>query len=124
MKPKSKKFELPFHVIKRSDIPLWKAMLIRVIAVVAALLLCSVLACGFITYKLCRESPVFCGLVSGAMIEIVFLIAAIFIGRKSTAFPMGLRTVMYIIIIPLSISGALIGNIKFPRKRRRSSARR
>ena len=44
MKPKSKKFELPFHVIKRSDIPLWKAMLIRVIAVVAALLLCSVLA--------------------------------------------------------------------------------
>jgi simple sugar transport system permease protein len=39
-----KKLELPFHVVKRSTIPLWKAMLIRVIAVLAALLLCAVLS--------------------------------------------------------------------------------
>ena len=32
-----------FHVVKRDTIPLWKSMLIRVIAVVAAVLLCSVL---------------------------------------------------------------------------------
>ena len=38
-----KNFELPFHVVKRSEIPLWKSMLFRVIAVVAALLLCSIL---------------------------------------------------------------------------------
>ena len=38
-----KNFELPFHVVKRSEIPLWKSMLFRVIAVVAALILCSVL---------------------------------------------------------------------------------
>ena len=43
MKLVKKKIELPFHVIKRSEIPLWKAMLFRVIAVVAALLLCSIL---------------------------------------------------------------------------------
>lgn len=33
-----------FHVVKRDTIPLWKSMLIRVIAVVAAILLCSVLS--------------------------------------------------------------------------------
>lgn len=44
MKDTAKKFELPFHVVKRSTIPLWKSMLFRVIAVVAALLLCAVLS--------------------------------------------------------------------------------
>ena len=36
--------EPPFHVVKRDAIPVWKAMMIRVIAVLAALLLCSILA--------------------------------------------------------------------------------
>ena len=36
--------EPPFHVVKRDGMPVWKSMLIRVIAVAAALLLCSVLA--------------------------------------------------------------------------------
>ena len=36
--------EPPFHVVKRDTIPLGKAMLIRVIAVAAALLLCSILS--------------------------------------------------------------------------------
>ncbi len=44
MKAKAKKFEFPFHVIKRSTIPLWKSMLFRVIAVFVAILLCSVLS--------------------------------------------------------------------------------
>ena len=35
---------IPFHVIKRNDIPFWKAMLFRVIAVVSAILLCSILS--------------------------------------------------------------------------------
>lgn len=33
-----------FHVVKRDTIPLWKSMLFRVIAVVAAILLCSILS--------------------------------------------------------------------------------
>ena len=33
-----------FHVVKRDTLPIWKSMLIRVIAVAAALLLCSVLS--------------------------------------------------------------------------------
>lgn len=33
-----------FHVVKRDAIPLWKSMLIRIIAVVAAMFLCSVLS--------------------------------------------------------------------------------
>lgn len=37
-------FEPPFHVVKRDVMPLWKSMTIRVIAVVAALMLCSILA--------------------------------------------------------------------------------
>lgn len=41
---KNKKFELPFHVIKRSTIPLWKSMMFRVIAVISALVLCSILS--------------------------------------------------------------------------------
>ncbi len=44
MKNKAKKFELPFHVIKRSEIPLWKSMLFRALAIIAALLLCSLLS--------------------------------------------------------------------------------
>ncbi len=44
MKNTKKKFEFPFHVIKRSDIPLWKSMLFRAIAILAALLLCSLLS--------------------------------------------------------------------------------
>ena len=33
-----------FHVVKRDVLPVWKSMLIRVVAVAAALLLCSVLS--------------------------------------------------------------------------------
>ena len=44
MKNREKKLELPFHVIKRSALPLWKSILFRVIAVLAAILLCSILA--------------------------------------------------------------------------------
>ena len=33
-----------FHVVKRDTLPIWKSMLIRVVAVAAALLLCSVLS--------------------------------------------------------------------------------
>ena len=33
-----------FHVIKRDSLPTWKGLLIRVIAVVAAILLCAVLS--------------------------------------------------------------------------------
>ena len=44
LKDNAKKFELPFHVVKRSTIPLWKSMMFRVIAVLGALLLCSILA--------------------------------------------------------------------------------
>ena len=39
-----KRIELPFHVVKRSTIPLWKSLLFRVIAVLAAVLLCSLLS--------------------------------------------------------------------------------
>ena len=44
MKIDLKKFQLPFHVVKRSAIPTWKSMLFRVTAVLAALLLCSLLS--------------------------------------------------------------------------------
>ena len=44
MKTDAKKFELPFHVVKRSVIPVWKSLLIRVGAVVAGLLFCSLLS--------------------------------------------------------------------------------
>ncbi len=36
--------ELPFHVVKRDTMPVWKSMMIRVIAVIAALLFCSLLS--------------------------------------------------------------------------------
>ena len=39
-----KKFELPFHVVKRTPLPIWKSLLFRVVAVLAALLLCSILS--------------------------------------------------------------------------------
>lgn len=44
MKKSLKKSLLPFHVVKRSTLPLWKSILFRVIAVLAAILLCSLLA--------------------------------------------------------------------------------
>ena len=44
MKIGSKTLELPFHVVKRTNLPIWKSMMFRVIAVLAALLLCSLLS--------------------------------------------------------------------------------
>ena len=41
---KKRKFELPFHVVKRNAMPLWQSLSIRLIAIVTALLLCSVLS--------------------------------------------------------------------------------
>lgn len=41
---KTRKFELPFHVVKRDVMPLWKSLAIRVAAITMALLLCSVLS--------------------------------------------------------------------------------
>ncbi len=40
----SKKFELPFHVVKRASIPLWKSMAIRVGAILLGLVFCSILS--------------------------------------------------------------------------------
>lgn len=39
-----KKLELPFHVVKRSAMPVWQSLLIRGGAVLAALLLCAILS--------------------------------------------------------------------------------
>ena len=44
MKFNIKNFNFPFHVVKRDAMPIWKSMLIRVIAVVSALLLCAILS--------------------------------------------------------------------------------
>ena len=44
MASSSKKTGLPFHVVKRSTIPLWKSMLFRLVAILSAILLCSILA--------------------------------------------------------------------------------
>ena len=44
MKHGEKKFELPFHVVKRAQLPLWKSMVIRVAAIVIGLALCSILS--------------------------------------------------------------------------------
>ena len=45
MKTTEKRTREPlFHVVKRDSLPIWKGMLIRVIAVVAALLLCALLS--------------------------------------------------------------------------------
>lgn len=41
---KMRKFELPFHIVKRDALPLWKSLAIRVAAIVISLLLCSVLS--------------------------------------------------------------------------------
>ncbi len=41
---KTRKFEFPFHVVKRDIMPIWKSLSIRVASVLAALLLCSVLS--------------------------------------------------------------------------------
>ena len=41
---KARRFELPFHIVKRDALPLWKALAIRVASIVIALLLCSVLS--------------------------------------------------------------------------------
>ena len=44
MKVNIKKLNFPFHVVKRSTIPVWKSMLFRVIAVLSAVILCSLLS--------------------------------------------------------------------------------
>jgi len=41
---KNRKFELPFHIVKRDTMPLWKSLAVRVAAIVISLLLCSVLS--------------------------------------------------------------------------------
>ena len=43
-KLEKKVFEPPFHVVKRTPMPIWQSMLIRVAAVVLALVFCSLLA--------------------------------------------------------------------------------
>ena len=44
MKIGSKSLELPFHVVKRAGLPLWKSLTYRVVAVLAALIICSLLS--------------------------------------------------------------------------------
>ena len=44
MKTKAPKLELPFHVVKRNTIPLWKSLLIRLVAIFVAIYLCAILA--------------------------------------------------------------------------------
>ncbi len=44
MKISTKNLKFPFHIVKRSDIPLWKSMLFRVIAIVSALILSTVIS--------------------------------------------------------------------------------
>ena len=42
-----------FHIVKRSTIPLWKSWMIRIIAILAAFLVC-----GIITFLLVERNPV------------------------------------------------------------------
>lgn len=54
----------PFHIAKRNDIVWWKAWLVRILSVVAALIVC-----GILTYSLTKLNPlaVYASMVDGAV---------------------------------------------------------
>ena len=84
----------------------------------AALLCVSATACGFISAKLSGGASISAGLLSGAIFELFILAVAFVIGRKGMAMPAGLRALFFIALVPLSVAGTLVGNIKPPQKRR------
>ena len=92
---------------------------------VACVLLIFASACvGFIGYKLCKDSPVFSGMLSGAFLEAVILIGAIILKGNGAALSPWTRAIIYTVLIPISICGAVLSSKNFSKKRRRSARKR
>lgn len=89
----------------------------------AALLCIAAMATGLISAKRSKDSPLAAGLISGVMLELFVLIAALFLGHKGMVMSPGTRVIFFLLIIPLALAGTLIGNIK-PARKRRSTIRR
>lgn len=93
MEPKTneskKRFDLPFHVVKRVNIPVWKKILVYAIAIVGGLLLSSLLCAAF-----AGKSPFhfFSALIKGAFgterkIWLLLLDAALLLGTSMALIP-------------------------------------
>lgn len=91
----------------------------------AAVLMCvSSLVCGFMAARLVNGSPLAAGLLSGVMLEVFILAVALFIGHGGMTLSPWARVLFFLLIVPLSASGSLIGNMKLPQKRRTTIRRR
>jgi hypothetical protein len=82
-----------------------------------ALLCIAAMATGLISAKRSRSSPLAAGLISGVMLELFVLIAALFLGHKGMVMSPGTRVIFFLLIIPLALAGTLIGNMKLTKKR-------
>ena len=89
----------------------------------AALLCVAAMASGLISAKRSKDAPWAAGLLSGVILELFILIAALFLGHKGMVLSPGIRVLFFLLIVPLSALGTLLGNIK-PTKKRRSTIRR
>jgi hypothetical protein len=70
------------------------------------------MATGLISSKRSKSAPWAAGLISGVMLELFVLIAALFIGHKGMVLSPGTRVIFFLLIVPLSAAGAFAGNMK------------
>ncbi|MBQ8005578.1 MAG: TIGR04086 family membrane protein [Clostridia bacterium] len=81
-------------------------------------LLLSFFICGFATSKLCRGKPLLAGSMAGGIYLCVLLASSFLIKSVSNgAISPGIRTVIWLITIPIAVVGGFFGNIRIAKKK-------
>ena len=89
-----------------------------------AILIITSLICGFSTQKLTNSSPIRSGVSSSFVLSTVILVASLLFRKEIESFSAGARLLMLLFILLTSLLGAILGNVRFVKKRRSNHRRR
>jgi putative membrane protein (TIGR04086 family) len=84
----------------------------------SALYLSSVL-CGFLSSKMASGKTLLNGAFSCFLFIMSILTVSFFLGSKNLVFSSGIKTILFLLIIPSVFAGIMLGNFKVVKKRRR-----
>ena len=96
-----------------------------VINVIAISAICiASITCGFVCSKSCPQRPIVCGLISGMAFVFSVFVISLLLPRTENGFGLGARGTLFIVTLALNFLGAILGNVKVLKRRRRSPIRR
>ena len=93
------------------------------IIAISAVCIASIMS-GFLCSRSCRQRPILCGAASGLAFAFSVFVVSLLLPRSENGFGSGEIAALFIVMLVLNFCGAVLGNVKVMKRRRRSRSGR